>query len=168
MLHIYNTVVNTCRICLTRLSRFTSLCSVKTGSEAFRAPVWARWLMAGVFGLVLGACASLGAGGSPEEVVKARSQQRWDLMMKGDMAGAYEFLSPASKASVPKENYLKRRTGGRFWRSVSTQKVECAKDTCKVTLELLYDLSPDVKNLKREIVETWIMDEGAWWLVEGR
>jgi hypothetical protein len=33
---------------------------------------------------------------------------------------------------------------------------------------LVYDLSPDVKNLRREIVETWILDEGAWWLVEGR
>jgi len=88
--------------------------------------------------------------------------------MKGDMAGAYEFLSPASKTSVSKESYLMRRGGARFWRTVSMQKVECAKDTCKVMMLLEYDLSPDVKNLKREIVETWIQDEGAWWLVEGR
>lgn len=124
--------------------------------------------MAGVLGLVIGACASVGAGGSPEDLVGARAKQRWDLMMKGDMAGAYEYLSPASKASLPKESYLKRRGGGRYWRNVTMQKVECAKDTCRVTMVLDYDLSPDVKNLRREIVETWILDEGVWWLVEGR
>ena len=124
--------------------------------------------MAGVLGLVLGACASVGVGGSPEDLVGARAKQRWDLMMKGDMVGAYEYLSPASKASLPKESYLKRRGGGRYWRNVTMQKVECAKDTCRVTMVLDYDLSPDVKGLKREIVETWILDEGVWWLVEGR
>ena len=141
---------------------------MKTGFEGFRASGWARWLVAGVLGFVLGACASVGVGGSPEEVVGARAKQRWDLMIKGDMAAAYEFLSPASKASVPKDSYLKRRGGGRYWRTVTMQKVECVKDACKVTMVLEYDLSPDVKNLKREIVETWIQDEGAWWLVEGR
>jgi hypothetical protein len=124
--------------------------------------------VAGGLGLVASACASVGAGGSPEKVVEARAQQRWDLMMKGDMAGAYEFLSPASKASLPKANYLKRQGGGRYWRTVTMEKVECAQDTCKVSMVLVYDLSPDVKNLRREIVETWILDEGAWWLVEGR
>ncbi len=88
--------------------------------------------------------------------------------MKGDMVGAYEFLSPASKASVPRDSYLKRRGGGRYWRAVTMQKVECAEQTCKVTLLLDYDLAADVKGLQREIVETWIQDEGAWWLVEGR
>jgi len=89
-------------------------------------------------------------------------------MMKGDMAGAYEFLSPASKATVPKESYLKRRGGGRYWRSVTMQEVNCTAETCKVKMVLEYDLTPDVKGLKREIMETWIQDEGAWWLVEGR
>ena len=97
-----------------------------------------------------------------------RAKQRWALLMKGDMAGAYEFLSPASKASVSKDAYVKRRGSARYWRSVAMQNVECASDTCKVMMLLEYDLSPDVKNLKRDIVETWIQDEGAWWLVEGR
>lgn len=168
MLHVYNTVVYSCRICLTRLARFSSLSSVKTGLGAFRASGWTRWLVAGSLGLVLGACAAVGAGGSPEEVVAARAKQRWDLMMKGEMAEAYEYLSPASKASLPKDRFMKRRGGGRFWRTVTLQRVECAGETCKVTMVLVYDLSPDVKNLSREIVETWIQDEGAWWLVEGR
>jgi hypothetical protein len=141
---------------------------VKTGIGAFRSPGWAKWLVAGGLGLVVSACASVGAGGSPEKVVEARAKQRWDLMMKGDMAGAYEYLSPASKASLPKASYLKRTGGGRYWRTVTMEKVECAQDTCKVLMVLVYDLSPDVKNLRREIVETWILDEGAWWLVEGR
>lgn len=150
------------------MGRFSSLCSVMTGFEAFRAPGWARWLAVGALGLGLGACATVGPGKSPEEAVRAKAQQRWDLMLKGDMAGAYEFLSPASKASLPKEMFLKRRGGGRFWRTVTMEKVECAKETCKVTIVLTYDLAADVKNLSREIVETWILDEGAWWLVEGR
>jgi hypothetical protein len=139
-----------------------------TGFEAFRVSGWTRWLSAGALGLVLSACAAVGVGKSPEEVVRARAQQRWDLMLKGDMAGAYEYLSPASKASLPKEMFLKRRGGGRYWRTASMDKVECAGETCKVTLVLTYDLAVDVKNLSREIVETWILDEGAWWLVEGR
>jgi hypothetical protein len=150
------------------MARINSLCSVKTGFGAVRPAGWVKWLVAGGLGLVLSACASVGAGGSPEKVVEARAKQRWDLVSKGDMAGAYEFLSPASKASVPKENYVRRKGGARFWRNVTLEKVECGKDTCKVSMVLTYDLSPDVKNLRREIVETWILDEGAWWLVEGR
>lgn len=168
MLHIYNTVVNSDRICLTQQSRFSSLCSVKTGRGIFRASQWTQWLATGVLGLLLGACASIGVGGTPEQVVATRAKQRWALLMKGDMAGAYEFLSPASKASVSKDAYVKRRGSARYWRSVAMQNVECASDTCKVMMLLEYDLSPDVKNLKRDIVETWIQDEGAWWLVEGR
>ena len=168
-MHIYNTVVNSCRICLTRPVRFSSLDSVKTGLGSIRASSGARWLVAGCLGLVLGACAGVGVGlGSPEKAVESRARQRWDLMMKGDMAGAYEFLSPASKATVPKESYLKRRGGGRYWRSVTMQEVNCTAETCKVKMVLEYDLTPDVKGLKREIMETWIQDEGAWWLVEGR
>jgi hypothetical protein len=164
VLRIYNTVVNTCRICLTRGYRFSSLRSVNKGFEAFRA--W-RWLVAGILGVLVGACATVVVAPSPQEVVGARAKARWELMMKGDMSGAYEYLSPSSKEVLPKALY-ERRGGARYWRSFALQKVECDPDTCKVHLELTYDLSVDVRNLKREIVETWILDGGVWWLVEGR
>ena len=107
---------------------------------------------------------------TPEQKAAARERikERWDSMMKGDVEKAYEYLSPASRETLSKQNYLRRRAGGRYWRSVTIPKVECAADLCKVSIELVYDLSPDLKGLKREFVETWILDGGTWWLVQDK
>jgi hypothetical protein len=43
-----------------------------------------------------------------EEVVKERSQARWDAMVKGDFMAGYEYLSPAGKSVYSEAQYEER------------------------------------------------------------
>ena len=60
--------------------------------------------------LTLASCAvsPIGDGSGPavgsaarEQAVASRVGERWDAVIKGDYARAYEYLSPASRASMP-------------------------------------------------------------------
>jgi hypothetical protein len=46
---------------------------------------------------VAAGCATTQQGGTAEDLVKARAQQRWDALLKGDTKTAYGFLSPGSR-----------------------------------------------------------------------
>ena len=89
-----------------------------------------------------------------------------DLVIKGQLDEAYEYLSPASRATVSLELFKKRAGSTRWWRAVKLDKVDCRPDACQVTMFLEYDLF-ELKGLKRTIEETWIKDAGTWWLVAG-
>src|SRR5258708_25261468 len=57
-----------------------------------------RWLAWATLGLAatLAGCASLSVDSTAaqkQELVAQRAQARWDLLMKGDVEGAYQFLS---------------------------------------------------------------------------
>lgn len=172
MLQKHNSVVNTCRISLTVPPRFTSLCPVKAGVARFRRFRWqlaVQCLLVAGAGLGLGGCAVIDKAVSQEasREVSERARERWDLVLKGQVEKSYEYLSPASRATVPLEVYRKRNTSGRWWRSMTLEKVDCRADACQVTMLLDYDLF-DLKGLKRTVEETWIKDGGTWWLVAGR
>jgi hypothetical protein len=128
-----------------------------------------RWLLATGVGLVLGACAVIERGEADEaaKVVSERAQQRWDLVMKGQMEKAYEYLSPASRSTLSYDAFRKRTAAGRWWRKIQLDKVDCRPDACQVTMLLEYDLF-EIKGLKTAVEETWVKDAGTWWLVAGK
>jgi hypothetical protein len=172
MLQKHNTVVKTFRFCLTGLRRLNSLNSEKAGLPHFRSPwllPWKRWILVSGFGLVLGACAVMEQVTVEEakKEVSERAQQRWDLLMKGQVEKAYEYYSPASRSTLTLEAFRKRSGVGRWWRSLQVHQVDCGADTCQVTMILEYDLF-EIKGLKASIEETWVNDAGTWWLVAGK
>jgi len=118
---------------------------------------------------MLGACAVIERAAIDEAKaqVSERAQQRWDLVMKGQMEKAYEYLSPASRSTLSFDAYRKRTAAGRWWRKMELGKVDCRSDTCQVTMILEYDLF-EIKGLKTSVEETWIKDAGTWWLVAGK
>ena len=92
--------------------------------------VWlrlSRFALAVGLGLVLGACAVIERAESEEarKEVSERARQRWDLVAKGQIEKAYEFLSPASRSTVSLDVYRKRAGGGRWWRSMTLDNVDC-------------------------------------------
>src|SRR5262245_42027136 len=111
---------------LTLLGGFASLRSERErfAARGARASRWVGWL-----GLIvaLAGCAGIGVDSSPEakqKVVAARAEARWQLLIKGDFTGAYEFLSSGSKATTSLDLYKSRmRPGG--WRQASVEKVDC-------------------------------------------
>lgn len=172
MLQEHNSVVKICRICLTQWRRVSSLCCVKAGFPDFRRSwegSFRRLLLAAGIVLTVGACAAIERAEADEAkaIVAERAQKRVDLVIKGQLDQAYEYYSPASRATLSFEAFTKRAGGARWWRAVKLDKVDCRLDTCQVTMFLEYDLF-ELKGLKRTIEETWVKDAGTWWLVAGK
>lgn len=95
-----------------------------------------------------------------------RSKARWDAVIKDDMAAAYGYLSPASKEAVSLEKYKSapRRTG---FREAKVEEVKCEGEVCYVRLLVTYD-HPRMKGITTPIVESWIVDGGQVWYVNGK
>jgi len=123
-------------------------------------------------GAFLGGCAGLG-GLTPDtpatvkqEAVAARAKARWDALIKLDVAGAYEFLSPASKATMPLDVYRAKHKLG-LYREAKVDSVKCEADACTVEIRLTYDYKR-FKGITTPVVEKWIITQGqAWFVVQG-
>lgn len=112
--------------------------------------------------LVLGGCATVPEKG-PEEVVKARAQQRWDSLVKGDIEGAYRFLSPGSRQVNTVDAY-KTSIRRDFWKAAKVNKVTCTgNETCEVDAEVEYEFRRS--RFKTPLTETWIRQDADWWYV---
>ena len=114
----------------------------------------------------------LSADSPPEakaEAVRERANARWAELIKGDKDAAYAYLSPGVRKMISPEQYSVRvRTGG--FRAVHIDKVDCAAETCTVTLRLTYDyLAPRgagaAKGITTTMQETWVLEQGQAWFV---
>ncbi len=131
------------------------------------------WGSAALTGLMLAACATGMAPGelskdSPpavkQQAVKARAQGRWAELIKGDLAGAYAYMSPASRATMPLDLYKAKHKVG-MYRSVSIDSVDCDAAVCTVKLQLTYDFK-SYKGIRTPLVEKWIIEQGQAWFVD--
>ena len=168
MLQKSNIVVKSCRICLTRAGTLNSLDTKAAGaglSGLSRWPSTGRLLAVLGTSLMLGACGMMeqAAVDRDKQAVSQRVQERWDLLMKGKAAEAYEYFSPASRTTLSLESFRKRSSGGQWWRSIKIERVDCQPEVCSVTMVLFYDLY-DIKGLKAGIEEKWVKEDGTWWL----
>jgi len=122
-----------------------------------RKAMWAGVLVA------LAGCAGV-APRSPEDAVRARAQERWDALLKGDFSAAYGFLSPGSREVVSEKNYaggLRRD----FWKSARVEKVDCpSKDACQATVAIEYEFQG--RRTKTPLGESWVREGSNWWYVQ--
>jgi hypothetical protein len=126
-----------------------------------------RSALAGIFlGLAaaaVGGCALLDSR-PPEEVLKERAQVRWDALVTGDIKGAYQFLSPGSRAVLTSEAYASTIRAG-FWKTAVVERVSCEKpDVCDVHGAIEYDHRGS--RIKSPVKETWIKEGSSWWFVQ--
>jgi len=99
------------------------------------------------------------------EVVAQRAQARWDRLIARDLAGAYEYLSPASRATTPLDVYKAKHKVG-MYRSVKVDDVNCEAEACVVKLSLTYDFKR-TKGITTPLTEKWIISQGQAWFVDG-
>ena len=104
-----------------------------------------------------------GGIGWREDAVASRVGERWDALIKGDYARAYEYLSPASRdvavARAISEAYAERglpRSEDRM--------IDCDTERCKVKLSVTYDHRL-MKGVTTPLEETWVFDKGKPWFV---
>jgi hypothetical protein len=116
-----------------------------------------------VLSLVAGCATGVLRTRSDTEVVKERSQARWDAMVKGDFKAGYRFLSPAGKAIYSEAQYeagYKRD----FWTGADVEKVECpTAELCVVDVRIAYKFGG--AQMKTPLQEKWVKQDSDWWFV---
>ena len=124
---------------------------------------------------LLSACAGVGGlsadapADAKREAVAARAKARWERLIDRDVAGAYEYLSPASRATMPLDLYKAKHKVG-MYRSVKVDDVKCEADRCTVKLSLTYDHrvkgTKEPMTLTTPLTEQWIISQGQAWFVD--
>ena len=118
--------------------------------------------------LALAACAGLQPK-TPEDVVRERSEARWDALIKRDFDKAWEYTQPAYRALVGQKDYYKRFGGAGQWKGVQIHEVTCEPERCTVRLRLTSTLNvPRFRGqeLTGYIDETWVRADGQWWFYQ--
>lgn len=98
-----------------------------------------------------------------KSVVAKRAQSRWDALIKGDLAAAYEYLSPGTRVALSLEGYKAKVRPGR-WKKVSVESVACERDRCDIIIILEYSYR-DMKSIESRQSETWLHEGDKWWYV---
>ena len=118
--------------------------------------------------LLLSACATTTR---TENTIEKRATARWDTLFSGDLAGAYEFLSPGYRSSVPSLQYQRSLLVMKVkWTDARYIESDCTETTCKVKISLdytVYGAIPGVKSFDgtQEIEESWVKVNGTWYFV---
>lgn len=127
-------------------------------------PLRSSLCMAALAVAVLTGCATSLQAKTPEEITVARSQERWNAVLKGDQKKAYTFLTPELRKNLTEEAYLKqaRPTAAH---QIKALRSECEAAECMVVVEFTSktgrrDLPPEITTSYRE---RWVRDDGKWW-----
>ena len=118
--------------------------------------------------LLLSACATVVP---VEKTIEERAMTRWNTVLSGDYAGAYEFLSPGYRSSVSSTQYQRSLLLSKVkWTGVSYLGSECTESACKVKISLnftLYGGIPGIKSFDGNdvIEESWVQSDNQWYLV---
>jgi hypothetical protein len=149
-----------------RLTLLGSLASLGCEKGRFGVGRGLQWAGAVVLGAGLAACAGItpeSSAAAKQKVVAERAEARWQLLMKGDVEGAYAFLSTGSKAGTPLPVYKAKIKPG-MWRQAKVDKVSCEAEICKVEMKITYDYR-NMKGIETPLPETWIVENGSAWYV---
>ena len=125
---------------------------------------WTGWLS--LLALGLAGCAGISVDSSPQakqRLVAERAQARWQVLMKGDVEGAYQFLSAGSKAVTSLDLYKAKIRPG-MWREAKVDKVECEAEICKVWMQITYD-TRRMRGIQTPLDESWIIENGSAWYI---
>ncbi len=118
--------------------------------------------------ICLAACVS---AVTTQQRVEERAMGRWDALLSGDLAGAYEYLSPGIRSSVSSVQYQRSILLKRVqWTGAEYVEGNCEESTCNVQILVKYSVRgglPGVKSYDDEdiVKESWVQVDGAWYYV---
>ena len=118
--------------------------------------------------LLLSACATTAPKAAD---IQERANARWEALFSGDLAAAYEYLSPGYRSSVSSNQYMRAILLKRVqWIAAEYKTHECTETSCKVKFVLSYRVAgalPGVKSYvgKMDIEEPWVMVDQQWYYV---
>ena len=148
----------------------------KRGGAIAPAMSWEiRYLAVVVLALLTAACATLSPASPNEEKVKvvtARAAARWQAIIGKDFAAAYDYMSPATRATVTPAGF--KTVASRIdYRDVKITGATCEGGNCRVQLILTYNASLSLRdgqsapmnNINTPLEENWVIDKGQMWYV---
>lgn len=127
-----------------------------------------------------GASASGDAGGTStaaapansEDALLARANERWQLLIAGKFAEAYDYLSPGYREVVDREEYVQTMARRQvFWNQAIAGDRECAEQVCRVRVDVQYKVNMPVMGVGEvesttTVIENWIAgSSGRWYFV---
>lgn len=145
---------------------FGQFWNITVAGRRQRAAAFAVAAALGVAGCASGPMGRLSKDSPPEAKVAAvtkRGQERWDLLLKGDVKAAYAYLSPASRAVTSLERY-QARTNPANLRAIKLDRATCEGEVCRLRYWLTFDHRV-MKGVETPIEETWVIEDGQAWYV---
>jgi hypothetical protein len=113
-------------------------------------------------------CATM--SGKPDDAVRNRADQVWKALVAGDLDKSYGFMPPSYRAVTPLERYKKGFGGAVKWIGAEVAWVKCdTEDKCIAHMKV--DAQPFIGGFRRQTPpltnyfdETWVREDGQWWL----
>lgn len=117
----------------------------------------------------MSACSLLPAK-SDSEQVQARSQQRLDLLMAGNIEKAYGFSTPGYRETHSQAQFRADYAAGiSRYVSADVKSASCEQDACTVMVGVRYKYASSIGAkpmvIERATQERWIRTEGQWWFL---
>ncbi len=128
------------------------------------------WLTTLCASMVLAACASLGSK-PPEEQVTQRATERWKALVAGEFSRAYSYTTPGFRAVVTQDGYRNRFGGAVIWVGAEVVRVTCSADNAKCDAVVRIDYKAVLGRTRDSVIsthidETWLHEDGQWWLFQ--
>lgn len=110
----------------------------------------------------------------PEVAVRERATQRWQALIAGKYEDAYKLLAPGTRAIQSFDAYRNSIGDAVAWTGAEVVRVECndAADKCDAVVRVeSKGIFPGMsrsklQTLSTHIDETWIRQDGEWWLYQ--
>ncbi len=121
------------------------------------------------------AAAAATTGEAADAVVTRRAKARWDALINKDYGTAYEMLTPGTRATTPRADYVRGLLGVNIvWTGANVEAVECGEpEVCEAHVKVTYTLrsgQPGVGKLTGfDVVnERWLLSDGQWYFLPGQ
>ncbi len=105
----------------------------------------------------------------PQAPLERRATDRWKLLIAGDAAGSYAYLTPGYRATNTPEQYAEwLRTRQVNWKAALYTEHQCeSPDVCKVDLIISGDVTMRGISSRQSssgmINESWLRIDGVWY-----
>lgn len=94
-----------------------------------------KWGMLSLMLFVMSGCASFEER-SPEEIVRQRTNERWDALIDGRLETAYNYETPEYKELYPFAEYRNTIRGVGSWKKMDVETVDCFGDKCIASIRI--------------------------------
>ena len=116
------------------------------------------------FAAIAGCAATVPA--TPEKVVEQKAAARWNAIVAADYRKAYDFISPAGRATITAEGYESGFRKG-FHKGAQVKEVRCTSpELCEVTVDVEYEFAG--RRTKTPLTEKWVRQDSDWWYLYQR